>query len=495
MHYDEHKINAVLSKRRFYYFVQLFWDIIIAEEPIWNWHIEYLCDEMQKIGERVALKSRGFNDTGKPLPPTRLPKEFDYTIINVPPGSSKSTIITIMYPLWCWTIDATQRFICGSYASTPAEDLSEKSHSIFISERFKKTFPELHQKKTIGGKTHYKNGLKGERYTTSTGSAITGIHAHQIIIDDPMNPKIAVSKLERERANTWLSETVSSRKVSREITVTIIVMQRLHPMDSTGYLLSKEGLKINHICLPAELSADVKPAELSAKYKDGLLDPIRLSRDSINSAKIELGSYGYAGQMQQRPSPADGGIIKKSWFNIIDRTSHKATSSTIHFQLDTAYTDDTKNDPSAIIAYYKEGDNIYILNVQSVHKEFPDFVKWLPQFVINNGYSEQSMIRVEPKATGKSLVQQIKATTKLNITEDKAPKEDKLSRLHAVSPKIEAGRIYLHRATWNESFIDQVVSFPNAQNDDEVDCLTALIANNLFSGSGMNLNQAASIFR
>ena len=93
---------------------------------MWNWHIKYLCDELQAIGERVALISRGMDGMDNPLPPRRMDKLYDYLIINVPPGSSKSTICSEMYPLWCWIIDPTQRFICGSYASTPAEDLAEK---------------------------------------------------------------------------------------------------------------------------------------------------------------------------------------------------------------------------------------------------------------------------------------------------------------------------------------------------------------------------------
>jgi len=477
--YNDDKIDAVLCQRDFYYFVQLFWDTIIAEEPVWNWHIKYICDLLQGIGEKVAKRQQ---------------KEFDYVIINVPPGSSKSTIISEMYPLWCWTIDPTQRFICGSYASTPAEDLAEKCFNIYNSEKFKNIFPELNTRQSSGGKTHFKNGLRGERYTTSTGSGITGIHAHQLIVDDPMNPQIAASKVERERANKWLSETLSSRKVSHKITTTIIVMQRLHETDTTGYLLKKPGLNIKHICIPAELSNDVKPEELKQFYINGLFDPERRSHEILKSTRAELGSYGYAGQMQQRPSPDEGGIIKKEWFNYVDRTSHKATSSPIHFQLDTAYTDDTANDPSAIIAYYKEGENIYILNVQSVWKEFPEFIEWLRIFVISNGYSEQSIIHVEPKASGKSIVQQVRAGTRLNIKEDDPPKYDKITRLYEASPKIEAGRIYLHKATWNESFVDQVTGFPNAQHDDEVDDLTAIVRRELLQVAGIPFKEAVQMF-
>lgn len=472
------KALAEKCKRSFYYFVKYFWDTIIAEDPVWNWHIEYLCGVLQRIGEGVAKRQE---------------KEFDYTIINVPPGSSKSTIVSEMYPIWCWTIDATQRFICGSYAATPAEDLAEKCYNIYISEKFRNLFPELRTKNAVGGKTHFKNGLRGERYTTSTGSGITGIHAHQLIVDDPMNPQIAASKVERERANKWLSETLSSRKVSHKVTAIIIVMQRLHEMDTTGYLLKKTGLKIKHICIPAEMSNDVKPVYLRDFYINGLFDPERKSKEILISQKAELGSYGYSGQMQQRPSPDEGGIIKKEWFNISTRTTFKATSSPIHFQLDTAYTDDTSNDPSAIIAYYKEGENIFIVNVQSVWKEFPVFIIWVKNFVFSNGYSDRSMIRVEPKASGKSIVQQIKAGTSLNIKEDDPPKYDKITRLYEASPKIEAGRIFLHQATWNESFIDQVTSFPNAQHDDEVDCLTAIVRNELLIDPGMDISHLAAM--
>lgn len=470
---------AQICREEFYFFVQEFWETVVAEEPVWNWHIKYLCEELQQIGERVKA---------------RLPKEYDYYIINVPPGSSKSTIVSEMYPLWCWTIDPSQRFICGSYASTPAEDIAGKCFTIYNSDKFKKYFPELHTRKAIGGKTNFNNGLLGERYTTSTGSSITGIHAHQLIIDDAMNPKIANSAVERESANKWVSETISSRKVDKKVSVTIIIMQRLHEMDTTGYLLEKrkEGLRIKHICIPAEVSdnnrKDVQPQILLSNYKDGLFDPIRAPREVLTQTKIDLGSYGYAGQMLQRPSPAEGGIIKKHWFGKIARNSAPSWNMAVHFQLDTAYTEKTNNDPTAIMAYYVEHNNIYIINVQSVYKEFIDLIKWIQDFVKNNGYTNRSMIHVEPKASGLSVVQTIRRMTNLNIVTSPAPAEDKITRVHTVSPKIEAGRVILHEAGWNENFINQCASFPNAQHDDEVDCLVATIMREIMTeGSAKNL--------
>lgn len=474
------QVNAEICRRSFFYFVQQFWETVIAEEPIWNWHIKYLCDELQEIGKRVARREA---------------KEFDYFIINVPPGSSKSTVVSEMYPLWCWTIDPSQRFICGSYASTPAEDIADKCFRIYKSEKFQRLFPHLVQKSS-GGKTHFQNGLKGERYTTSTGSAVTGIHAHQKIVDDPMNPQIAASRLERERANKWLSETLGSRDVSAIVTVTIVVMQRLHQMDSTGYILNKAkegGLRVKHVCLPATLTDDVKPEFLKEKYEDNLLDPIRLPSIELATKKIKLGSYGYAGQMQQRPSPEEGGIIKKDWFNITKRPLPTPIEATINFQMDTAYTKDEANDPTGIAPYYVLNGNLYITHASCVYKEFPELIRWIPPYVKEHGYRDNSMIHVEPKASGKSVVQTVKAGTSLNIIESEPPKVDKLTLLHIASPKVEAGRVFLHEGPWNEAFIEQVCSFPNDEHDEYVDILSAIIRRELMDDSDFDYEQLNSI--
>lgn len=303
--------------------------------------------------------------------------------------------------------------------------------------------------------------------------------------DDPMSPAIANSQLERDRANKWLSETLSSRKVDKEVSVTIIIMQRLHENDTTGYLLSKEGLKIKHVCLPAELSEDVRPIELKHKYKDGLLDPIRLNRSVLITSKNDLGSYGYAGQMQQRPAPEGGGIIKKEWLKIINNPIPPNT--VIKFQIDPAYTEKTTNDPTAIVGYYTLNNQVFVTSAISVYKEFPDLILWLPEYLKDNGYTKRSMIYTEPKASGLSIVQQIRKTTDLNMTISDPPKDDKLTRVHIVSPKIESERIGLHYGAWNDSFISQLISFPKALHDDEVDCLVAIIMRELMQEKPQNL--------
>lgn len=449
--------KAKECRESFFKFVQEFWHEVISEEPVWNWHIKYICDELQQVAERIKR---------------REPKLFDYFIFNVPPGTSKSTIVSEMYPAWTWTIDASQRFICGSHSSTVSEDIADKCKKIFTSAKYQELFPEVGIRNSA--KTHLENQKNGERYTTSTGSGITGIHAHQVIIDDPLNPQQASSEAERKTANTWITETLSSRYVDKKVSVTILVMQRLHANDPTGMLLAKKRLRIKHICLPGELSdkVPVYPEELRSNYVEGLLDPVRLDRTALDQQREQLGSYGFAGQFHQMPADPKGGLIKREWFDIVDGTWN---GKTIHFILDTAYTEKKDNDPSGFLAYYVDALGIVITNYESLRLEFPKLTKYTESFCRNNGYSNKSKVRVEPKASGLSLVQSLRLNTDLNISEHENPTKDKVTRATAITPKLEAKRVRLLRGAWNESFLTEVCMFPKAPHDEAVDCLVMAV--------------------
>lgn len=458
---DLKKAKAELCKRKLSYFVKEFWDIVIQDRIIWNWHMDVLCDEIQKVYERVL---------------NREPKLYDL-IINIPPGTSKSTICTVMAPVWSWTKDASLRHITGSYSDSLSTEHSVKSRDILRSEKYQLLFPHVKIKRDEDNKTNFKTIRGGQRFATSVTGTVTGSHAHIITIDDPLNPKQAASEAELNTANEFFSQTLSTRKIDKEITPIILIMQRLAINDCTGYLLSKGKSNIRKVCLPATISNNVSPQEYKEKYIDGLLDPIRLSREVLKEMKIDLGSVGYAAQMDEEPVPPGGILLKEDWFKIVDRPIPRG--SIRKFQLDTAYTKDQTNDPTAIVHYYKEDNDLYITGAESNWFEFPELIKWLPPYVRNNGYTGESMIRIEPKASGKSTVQQLQAETDLNITESDAPDKDKITRVNTVSPKIEAGRVKLHRGGWNEAFIKQVTSFPKGQHDDELDCLIEIVRNEL----------------
>ena len=446
------QIRAEQCKRSFFFFIQEFWSVIIPEEPVYNWHIQYLCDELQKIVLQVK---------------DRNPKEYDL-IINIPPGTSKSTIATIMLPVWSWIIDPTIRNLTASYSASLSTDHALKSRDIIRSDKFKAYFPDISIKKDQDNKTHYKNDFGGERYATSVTGTVTGFHAHIIIVDDPLNPKGASSDSERNSANSFMDITLSTRKVSKSVTPTILVMQRLHTEDCTGNWLSKEGKKIKHICLPGELSKDVNPPELKEKYIDGLLDVKRLNRNDLSELKINLGSYGYAGQIMQIPAPADGGIWKQWIIGVPDSQFPKELKN-LGSDWDLAYTEKETNSACAYVTAGLHDNKMYIDDIGFDWLEFPKLMAYMK--------SKKAPHYIEAKASGKSAKQTL-TNQGIPAIEVDIDGGDKIARTTLATPFAEAGMVYCRQSLLNKLYFDDkqgILTFPNNSHNDLNDALVQSI--------------------
>ena len=460
---DLNVLEAEYCRRNFHYFLRAFWHVINTEKFTDNWHIKYLCDELQKVGYRVK---------------DRQPKEYDLCI-NIPPASSKSTIVTIMFPVWLWIIDASLRTLSASYSGTLAVEHSVKSRDIIKSDKFKELFPEINIRPDFDGKSHYKNAENGERFATSVRGSVTGMHAHVILVDDPLNPKEATSDVERQNACDFMTATLSTRKVDKAVTPTILIMQRLHEADPTGLYLDqiKEGKKVKHICLPAELSNDVKPVELRKFYKDGLLDSKRMDSDVLKGLRLDMGSYNYAGQMMQTPAPADGGIWQRDMIKIFDELPKtlvngkdvEVSLQRIGTDWDLAYTEKQTNSASAYVTAGVYDKKMYIIDIGFEWLEFPKLMPYMR--------SKKAPHYIEAKASGKSA-KQVLTNQGINAVEVKVDGGDKVARAQMATPYAEAGRVYIHRGLLNKLLNDDkqgILKFPNNKNDDLQDALVQSI--------------------
>lgn len=451
------EIRAELYRRSFYKFsLDAFKALHNGKELTSNWHIEYLCNEVQQVVENLIQGN----------------KRDKHLLINVPPRTLKSELINVFLSCWLWTKDDSKKFISTSYSYTLSQGLSTQARRIIESDWFKNHFPYIQINKDENTKQKFTTAKGGLRYATSTGGTVTGLGADIIVIDDPQNPQLARSDKERDNANAFFNETLRSRLNEPDKGVFIVIMQRLHEQDLTGMLLELEPENWKHICLPAEISENVKPARLKKLYTNGLLFEQRLNESTLNSFKIGLGSYGYSGQYGQTPSPSDGGLLKRNWFNIIDELPKYLT---FDFFLDTAYTDKSTNDATALMCTAYKDNFVYIKSIKEVRLEFPELIKEIQNFAINNGYTSSSKIYIEPKASGKSIAQQLKRNTGLNIIEDKPPTQDKISRVNSISPIVESGRVMILNKMGIENFLDQCAAFPNGTHDDMVDTLVMAI--------------------
>ena len=474
-------IEREAATNSFYEFFLSFWDILSQEELIDNWHIRYICGELQKI---------------MPYLTNRLEKPYDL-IFNVPPGSTKTSIVMQAFPAWVWAVDPTLRVISSSHSASLSIDSASKTRDILLSPRYKALFPHVVLRYDKSAKTSYENTMNGTRDVTSTGSSITGRHAHLKLMDDLQEISKAASLPHREQAIAHM-KTLFTREVEKGKSINILIMQRLHELDATSYLLSLATTRrVRHICLPAEASSFIKPAECREMYKDGLLDVKRMSRRILQDKMVELGTYGYNSQFAQDPTPAEGTIIKRNWFRTMDRSLFTGENRSSHFFIDTAYEEKSKklkkgeaaNDPTGLLSCIFHDGVVYVTDYREVYLGITKLPQFIERWARSKGYTDRSVMYIEPKASGKSTVQMLRAYTSLNVAEIKGAKDSKETELTNSAPAIESGRFILMEGEWNRLFLDRVCGFPYAAHDEAVDLLCYARKKFLSSTSASSYNE------
>lgn len=269
--------------------------------------MEFFCEELQKIAERV------FNNE---------PAEYDI-VCNVSPGTSKSTIWSILFHPWVWTRMPNARFISASHTDSLVLDLASKSRDVIKSDLYRMCYPEIEMASTQDSKGYFRNTLGGDRFACTVGGKTPmGMHAHFLLGDDLLDPMKALSEAETQNAANFITNYLPTRMVDKLVSVMALVMQRLGRGDPTEVMLAmgnKEGARpVRHICLPAELFHNgkdrISPPELAEHYsQDNLMDPVRLPRSVLRAYRAR-GEHYYAAQFLQDPMSLGGGMFKETYF-------------------------------------------------------------------------------------------------------------------------------------------------------------------------------------
>lgn len=440
-----------ICKDSFYDFVREFWSELIAEEPVWNWHIEFFCNELQEMAERVFKGERKLYDL----------------VVNVPPGTTKSTVFSILFPAWVWTRMPSARFICGSHALNLAMDLARKSRLVIKSEKYQKLFPYVVISDEQDTKSYFVNTKGGQRFSIGSTGNVIGMHAHFIIIDDPIDPKGAISEAVLKDTNLWIDETLSRRKVSQGISPTILVMQRLHEDDPSGHKLRRKG-KVKHICLPATKSDMVCPAHLARMYVNNLLDPVRLDEDVLEDAKSELGPYGYAGQYDQSPTPRGGGMFQVD--RIIKAIPPFKFKSLVRYWDKAATEGGGAFTVGALMGF--DGRFYWILDVIRGQWDSGRREVIIRQTAEKDGTHVVVGLEQEPGSGGKESTQStIRNLAGYRVRVNK-PQGDKIIRADAFSSQVNNGLVRMKPGGWNQTFMDEARFFPFSRYKDQIDAAT-----------------------
>lgn len=385
-------------------------------------------------------------------------------IINIPPRFGKTELAVKMFIAWCLANNPQSRFIHLSYSSELALDNSSLTKEYIQSDAYQALW-KMSLKRDADSKAKWFNEEQGGVYATACGSAITGFgagvkeseqFAGAIIIDDPIKIDDAFSNIIRNSINNRYNTTIRSRLNDRNTPV-ILIMQRVHEDDLSGFLLNGgSGEEWEHLCLPA------------IDENGEALYPEMLNLDELETIR-QADRYTFAGQYMQTPAPDEGGEWKKEWFEIV-HPAELPNNIRWNMYIDGAYTQDTKNDPTGIQVSARVGNDLYILSSIDKYMELPELIKFIPNYIASMGI-DIGMIYVEPKASGKSIVQLLQDNSILNVTEIKGKilAMSKIERARMVSNYIEGGRVKLVEGNWNAGYLAQVTMFPNAKHDENVD--------------------------
>ena len=438
-----------------------------------NWHHQYIAKRLEDF-----LKS----DTEKRL------------MLFMPPQHGKSELASRNLPAFALGLNPDLKIAACSYSASLARTFNRDVQRVMDNTpHYVKVFPDtrLPSRRTTADSRNAKLrntnefeivGHDGSYMSVGVGGSLSGRPVDLLIIDDPVkDAKAAMSEVIRSATKEWY-DSVAETRLHNDSKV-IIIMTRWHEMDLCGQLLKEEPDEWTVVSIPAIKDTEGAWPGEGAKYPVGsALWPQKHSLKRLLK-KQRKSAWVFTALFQQRPSPIGGGAIKGRYFRRFSAAN--IPPGPVRFYLDTAYTEKQKNDETAILVYKIHRNKMYILHSAAVRMEFPELVKWIPLYVKAAGYTPASTIKVEPKASGISVVQELQRHTGLNIEEAPAPQGSKEERVNAISPTLSAGNVFLIKppaddpGAWQAAFISQCEAFPNGGLDDRVGTLEGSVRNDL----------------
>lgn len=417
-----------------------------------NWHIEAVCYSFQQM---VLGKSR-----------KRL-------VLNLPPRSLKSFIVSVCLPAWLLGRNAGARIICASYSQDLADKFSRDCRALIETPFYKRVFPRtrLNPKKNTEGE--FETTRRGYRLATSVGGTLTGRGGDVLIIDDPIKANDANSQVALTGAADWFRNTALSRLDDPTQSLIVVTMQRLHVDDLSGILIEQgwPSLAIPAIATePADYIVD--RGETYHRPVGQLLQPNRDSAEAMEELRQQVGSRIFAAQFQQNPTPPDGNMIKAAWLGRYDGCPSAGKFRRTILSCDPAGKADARNDYTAIVVCGVEGKTVHILHATRGHWTV---MQMKEQIIYLTAQWKADLVIVEDTSSGMGLLQLLREQPLLNVI-GRRPTVDKETRMCRHQGRFEALRIRLPKeAAWLADFESELLAFPNGRYDDQVDALLQLL--------------------
>ena len=392
-------------------------------------------------------------------------------IINLPPRSLKSHLISVCFPAWLLGHNPGAKIICASYAQALANNLASQCLSVVNSKWYRDIFPMTRLSSPRPPVDDFETTARGFRLASSVGGALLGRGGDYIVIDDPLKPAEAFSEPQRKSVNDWYDHTVFSRLDLREQGCIILVMQRLHEDDLVGHVLKQEQWESAKFAAIAEedesYSAETPHGRTTFTRKRGEpLHPEWESLQSLEQTRAVVGEYFWSAQFQQNPAPLSGGYIKIHWFKQFRPEERPPEFELVFQSWDTANKATELSNYTVCTTWGLINNHLYLLEVFRMRLNYPDLRRMVKEQAAKY---RARIILIEDKASGTPLIQDLIADG-VHGVKGYQPKMDKVMRMYSVSSTIENGFVHIpEKAPWAPEYMHEMALFPNGRFSDQVD--------------------------
>jgi len=445
-------IEKELCQRSLSEFVKSAWHVLEPSQPyIHGWHVDCICDHLEAV----------------------TAEEIRRLLINIPPGTMKSTLCNVFWPAWEWGPlgMSSNRIISASHEVGLAIRDTRKMRNLIASDWYQARWP-IAFSGDQNQKLYYENEDTGWRQACPVKS-MTGKRGDRVVWDDPHSVEAALSEAERITAVREFKETLPTRLNNPDTSAIVIVMQRLHEEDVSGLILT-EDYGYEHLNLPMEFEKENRCTTsigfVDPRKEEGeLLFPERFPQSVIDEYKKIMGSYGYAGQMQQRPAPRTDGFFEWEKLQVISPEAVPKIRKEVRYW-DKAGTDGGDGARTAGVRMGVGVDgNFYVRHVEKGRWAAPRREKIIKETAHRDSKKVKVWLEQEPGSGGKESAEATINNLMGFIVKADRPTGDKAVRAEPYSVAVENGKVYLVEGDWNQDFIDEHKTFPVGKHKDQID--------------------------
>lgn len=435
-------------------FIRAAWKVLEPTTPfVEGWHIEAICRHLE-----ACVDGR-----------------INRLLINVPPGCSKSLIVSVFFQAWLWGPKGqrSKRFLTTSFNDKAVKRDTRKCRNLMLSQWYKTLWPEVEFVRT--GETSFENTDTGNREGVAINS-LTGQRGDFFIVDDPHSVKKAESETERNNTTRDFIEGGQNRLNDQAKSVIIVIMQRLHMDDLSGVLLARQ-LGYVHLMIPMKFELERKCETIigwsDPREAEGeLMDPVRFPPEEI-ARLTKDNEYMEAGQYQQRPAPREGGFFKVDKITVIP---HDPGGGKIVRGWDLAGTK-RKTSAYTVGLQLRRVDGRFIITDVRRDRWRPNEVRQqVKQACIDDGPNCKQSLPQDPGQAGVDQKSSYADYLAGYVFRFSVETGEKTTRAEPVSAAVDAGIVDMVQAPWNSALKEEMRNFPAATFKDQVDALSRAFA-------------------